>query len=189
MGKNDYIEVKHENQNRAKGFTMVDNIVLDDNEISVQARFLYAQLLKYAFNKEKCFPKQKDLAEICNSSVRTIQNWLKELVDYGLIETKERRDSKTKRRMTNLYIIKDVNKVYKLSTGHTKSVSHGGESHTKSVSGAPRNEFRDTHTKSVSGRKEYELINNKNKRRKDTPPSNKPKPSSDVDKMEKRGWI
>lgn len=87
------------------GFTVISNDVIQNKNISVGAKSLYFLLSSYCFaDKKECFPSQKTLAEQLNKSVRTIQRWLKELEENGLIQIKNRGY------LTNLYTI--LKKIY-----------------------------------------------------------------------------
>lgn len=67
---------------------MVPNEVLDESQLSIQARFLYIVLLKHCYQKETCFPGQKALAAVLGCGERNIRVLLKQLVNEGLIEIK-----------------------------------------------------------------------------------------------------
>ncbi len=94
--------IRFENKKQEKGFTQTPNHILLNNKIPYQARFLFIILLRYAWNKQQCFPGQTRIAEDIGVSQRTIRNWLSDLEQHGLIEIIQRGLNKT-----NLYVIKD----------------------------------------------------------------------------------
>lgn len=68
------------------GFTLIDNDTMLEN-ISDGAFRLYCVLQSYCYGeKDICFPAQKTLGEKLRRSVRTIQRYIKELVEAKLIE-------------------------------------------------------------------------------------------------------
>lgn len=68
------------------GFTLIDNDTMLDT-ISDGAFRLYCVLQSYCYGeKDICFPSQKTLGEKLRRSVRTVQRYIKELVDARLIE-------------------------------------------------------------------------------------------------------
>lgn len=68
------------------GFTLIDNDTMLNN-ISDGAFRLYCVLQSYCYGeKDICFPSQKTLGEKLRRSVRTVQRYIKELVEAKLIE-------------------------------------------------------------------------------------------------------
>ena len=68
------------------GFTLIDNDTMVEN-MSDGAFRLYCVLQSYCFGeKDICFPSQKTLGEKLRRSVRTIQRYIKELVEAKLIQ-------------------------------------------------------------------------------------------------------
>jgi hypothetical protein len=84
----------------AGGFTQVPNCVLNDPEISLGAKVIYAKLLSYAWNNNLVFPGQERLAEEIGSAKRTVIRVLAELERRGYVEVKRRGQG-----LTNLYIL------------------------------------------------------------------------------------
>jgi len=85
----------------AGGFTQVPNIVLEHQTLSAGAKLTYAMLLRYAWQKDKCFPGQNRLAKDMGSSRRTVIRHIKELRESGYLETRKRGQGRT-----NVYILK-----------------------------------------------------------------------------------
>ena len=77
------------------GFTQVPNFILTKKELSVGAKLAYAMLLKYAREKDYCFPGQQTLAEDIGSSERSVRTYQKELEDVGFLEVVRRGLGKT----------------------------------------------------------------------------------------------
>jgi hypothetical protein len=72
------------------GFTQVPNFILTNKDLSVGAKLYYAMLLKYAREKDYCFPGQQTLAEDIGSSERSVRTYQKELEDAGFLEVTQR---------------------------------------------------------------------------------------------------
>lgn len=69
------------------GFTQVQNDVLLDVRLSMQARLLYAVLRYHARDDAECFPGMDTLArELGVKSRRSVFDYLGELVEAGLVE-------------------------------------------------------------------------------------------------------
>lgn len=85
----------------SSGFTQVPNAILQNKDLSPGAKITYSMLLKYAWEKEKCFPGQERLADDIGISKRSVITFLKEIEKIGYLETKRRG-----RGLTNIYILK-----------------------------------------------------------------------------------
>ena len=85
------------------GFAAFPYVVMNNTALSVGARFTYAMLLQFAWQKGETFPKQQTLADRIGVSIRQVQRYLEELRDAKYIEI-ERKD----KRFHNTYIIKKV---------------------------------------------------------------------------------
>src|SRR5882757_1355327 len=72
------------------GFTQVPNFILTNKDLSVGAKLYYAMLLKYAREKDYCFPGQQTLAADMGSSERSVRTYQKELEDAGFLEVAHR---------------------------------------------------------------------------------------------------
>jgi Helix-turn-helix domain len=83
------------------GFTQVPNFILENPELSVGAKVIYAMFLRYAWHNDKCFPGQARLAEDIGMSIGRVNQFIKELEAAQLIEIIKRGQGKT-----NLYTIK-----------------------------------------------------------------------------------
>lgn len=83
-----------------RGFTQVPNFVLTNKDLTPGEKITYAMLLKYAWNKEACFPGQDTLAEDVGIALRSVNTHIKGLREHGLLEIKRRGLGKT-----NLYLL------------------------------------------------------------------------------------
>lgn len=83
-----------------EGFTQVPNFILRDPSLSIGAKVTYAMFLSYAWTNDHCFPGQERLAQDMGLSRPSINRFVAELSDAGLITIQRRGLGKT-----NLYII------------------------------------------------------------------------------------
>lgn len=81
-----------------KGYTSVPNHVLVSTKISPGAKFAYTMLLKYAWEKDFCFPGQETLAKDMGSGVRSVVRYMQELEKAGFLKIVRRGQGKS-----NLY--------------------------------------------------------------------------------------
>ncbi|WP_338832843.1 hypothetical protein MHLNE_15900 [Moorella humiferrea] len=89
-----------------QGFTTAPNAVLYESRLSVQARWLYCILLSFAWQENECWPGQERIAEVAGWHVNTVEKYLKELRDFGLISWKRQGFGRP-----NIYYIHDPSKV------------------------------------------------------------------------------
>ncbi len=97
----------HEDIALKHGYTLIPNIVLDDESISNNAQLVYLHLLKYSWGKGSCYPGHQKLAEKLKLSRRSIIRALQELKAKQLIDWKQRGLNKT-----NIYRIRDLIHAY-----------------------------------------------------------------------------
>lgn len=71
------------------GFTSIPNRILENNVLSLGARMTYAMLLKYAWQKDFCFPAQQQLANDLGITDRSVRTFLAELREHELISWKQ----------------------------------------------------------------------------------------------------
>ena len=77
------------------GFTQVPNFILTNKDLSVGAKLYYAMLLKYAREKDHCFPGQDTLAQDTGSGERSLRRYQEELQKAGFLEVTQRGLGKT----------------------------------------------------------------------------------------------
>ncbi len=85
----------------AGGFTQVPNMLLNNTDLSAQAKLAYAKLLSYAWHNNMVFPGQERMAQETGSSQPTIARAIKELEQQGWLQIQRRGQGKT-----NIYILK-----------------------------------------------------------------------------------
>ena len=73
-----------------KGWTGVPNFILESDQISVGAKLTYAMLLKYAREMDECFPGQDRLAKDMGTARQSINGYIRELREAGLISVERR---------------------------------------------------------------------------------------------------
>lgn len=100
-------KIIHKDATLKKGFTIMPNIVMLDERLSFQARFLYQLMLMFSWLKGNCFPGQDRLAQIMKVHRNSVLRYLQELKDYGLVSWKRRGLNKT-----NIYYIEKLDNVY-----------------------------------------------------------------------------
>lgn len=84
----------------ARGYTQVPNAILEHPELTPGAKLTYAMLLRYAWQKDRCFPGQGHLAKDVGAGERSIRTYLKELESGGFLEIHQRGLGKS-----NLYVL------------------------------------------------------------------------------------
>ncbi len=83
------------------GFTQVPNMILNDKNLSAQAKLAYAKLLSYAWFSDRVFPGQERMAEETGVSKSVVNRAILELQQRGYLEIQRRGQGKT-----NVYILK-----------------------------------------------------------------------------------
>lgn len=73
-----------------RGWTGVPNFILESKEISVGAKLTYAMLLKYARELEECFPGQGRLADDIGTTRQSVNAYIRELRQAGLVSVRRR---------------------------------------------------------------------------------------------------
>jgi hypothetical protein len=72
------------------GFTAIPNRILENRDLTLGARMTYSMLLKYAWQKDFCWPAQERIAVDLGVSDRSVRTFLKELRENHLITWKQR---------------------------------------------------------------------------------------------------
>lgn len=83
-----------------EGFTSLPNALWIADDLSANAKLLYAALTFHSFQKGRAWPGQPTLAAETGLSDSSVRRALRELEDYGVLETVRRGQSKT-----NLYFL------------------------------------------------------------------------------------
>lgn len=80
--------------------------------LSNDAIVLYLKLKSMAYGKKTfCFPSVQTLADFFKVSRRTVQRWMSELTERGVIQRVEWFNDKTNMQTSNRYLIRDIAKV------------------------------------------------------------------------------
>ena len=83
-------EVGHADELWAGGFTAVPNALLADPSLSLGAKMVFVQLLRFSWQDGGCFPGQGGLAENMGVAVRSIRRYVGELEEAGLVRVDQR---------------------------------------------------------------------------------------------------
>ena len=67
-------------------FGIVNDKVISDPELTIQAKGIYSILCTFANKQRKCFPSIATIADIANVSQRTVDRKIKELKDKKYVE-------------------------------------------------------------------------------------------------------
>jgi hypothetical protein len=71
------------------GFTAIPNRLMENADLSLDARMVYAMLLKFAWQKDFCFPPQDRIATDLGIGIRSVRTYLNEFREAGLITWKQ----------------------------------------------------------------------------------------------------
>jgi hypothetical protein len=87
---------------RKEDFTQINNAIMNDTRLSVNARFLFLQLFQFAWkiNAQGVFPGHRQLSIRMRIRRRRLQDYMDELKDAGLIKVRQRGVMRT-----NIYTI------------------------------------------------------------------------------------
>jgi Helix-turn-helix domain len=88
------------------GFVQLPKQVLFARNLSHSAKLLYAVLLGYAWQENRCFPGYERLSQDMQVTKKTVIGYMKELETIGLVSQQRRGRGKT-----NLYTLHDLRKV------------------------------------------------------------------------------
>jgi biotin operon repressor len=84
----------------ASGFTQVPNFILNNQQLTPNAKVIYAKLLSYAWHNNAVFPGQDKMAVEIGSSQQSVSRGIKELEDAGYLMITRRGQG-----MTNIYTL------------------------------------------------------------------------------------
>jgi len=84
-----------DDESLVSGFTSVPNQILTNSELSIPARLTYVMLLKYAWEKDSCFPGQDRLAQDLGVTRKAVNKYLRELKEKGFVSWKRQGMGKT----------------------------------------------------------------------------------------------
>lgn len=86
-----------------RGFVQLPKAVLYARNLSRDAKLLYAVLLGYAWQEQRCFPGYQRLCADLNASENAVRKWMRELEDAHMISQRRRGQGRT-----NLYIFHNL---------------------------------------------------------------------------------
>src|SRR5690242_16868442 len=92
-----------EDQSIRYGFIQLPKQILYARNISRDAKFLYAILLGYAWQEQRCFPGYNRLCADLQASENMVRKYMRELEAIGLLKQKRRGLGKT-----NIYTLCDL---------------------------------------------------------------------------------
>lgn len=87
-------------------FAAVPHAVLYDKRLSMEAKVIYALLKSRAMDKNYCLVSQPRLAEDAGMGLRTVERYIAELKDFGLISVDKRKNNSA------VTVIRPVSAVY-----------------------------------------------------------------------------
>ena len=71
-------------------FGLVDADVIQDSELSLRAKAIYALLSTYANRERECYPSVSSLCDRAGVSRRTMERILKELIEKNYVKRRNR---------------------------------------------------------------------------------------------------
>jgi hypothetical protein len=87
-------------------FTMIDNVILMSEQLSIYDKAVYCTLCAFASNFDKsCYPSYQTIARKARCSRRKVIDVISHLESIGLIEKQEQHNSKGENK-SNLYVVK-----------------------------------------------------------------------------------
>ena len=85
----------------AGGFTQIPNCIINNQELSLGAKVVYAKLLSYAWHNQMVYPGQETMANELGAGRRSIVRFVAELERVGYLEVERRGQG-----LTNRYILR-----------------------------------------------------------------------------------
>jgi Helix-turn-helix domain len=92
-----------EDQSLRHGFVQLPKMILYAQNLTRDAKLLYAVLLGYAWEKDRCFPGYRRLCRDMQASENMVRKYMRELEAVGLLSQKRRGLGKT-----NIYTLHDL---------------------------------------------------------------------------------
>jgi DNA-binding transcriptional ArsR family regulator len=86
-----------------RGYVQLPKLVLYARNLSRDAKLLYAVLLGYAWQEQRCFPGYQRLCADLEASENAVRTWMRELEDAHLISQRRRGQGRT-----NVYIFHNL---------------------------------------------------------------------------------
>ena len=95
-----------EDQSLSLGFVQLPKKILWASNLSRDAKILYAVLLGYAWQEDRCFPGYRRLCQDVGATEKMVRKYMRELDTVGLVSQRRRGQGKT-----NLYTLHDLRTV------------------------------------------------------------------------------
>ena len=80
-----------------KKHLLIPENVLNDKNLTINEKYLYAQIICFCKNNRTCFASNKYFSNIFSVSTRSISRWLKKLVQLGYIKNESTNKKSNKR--------------------------------------------------------------------------------------------
>ena len=90
-----------------RGFVQLPKAVLYARNLTRDAKLLYAVLLGYAWQEQRCFPGYRRLCADLGASENAVRKWMRELEEANLISQRRRGQGRT-----NLYLFHNLSTAY-----------------------------------------------------------------------------
>jgi hypothetical protein len=100
----DIVEVKYNNI-IGLGFGIIPRVIMRDKELAAGAKLVFSYLCSFAGTSDKAWPKLNLMVKELGYSRKTLQKYIKELEDKGLITRKQRRENGSQTFGNNIYYI------------------------------------------------------------------------------------
>ena len=78
-----------------QGFVQIPVAIVRNSEIPLGAKMVYTALLSYAWHNDSVFPGQQRLARDAGTARQTVNKYIQELVQAGLVSIKHRGQGNT----------------------------------------------------------------------------------------------
>lgn len=89
----------------SKGYGMVTKVAMQDRELPIQAKGIYAYMCSFAGGKDEAHPSLSRITYDLDMDRKTVQKHIKTLVDKGYIEVDRGRYVESKKFAPNYYTI------------------------------------------------------------------------------------
>lgn len=123
------------------GWTGIDNNVINNKLLSVQARFILIFILSKNENKDEI--NQEIIADNCNLSVKQVSRYLNELKTYKHLKINKEPDPNNKNKFTYKYSVNEHSSVLPVDINHRTSMSCGKNINKTSVKPSDNKQLED----------------------------------------------
>lgn len=123
------------------GWTGIDNNVINNKLLSVQARFILIFILSKNENKDEI--NQEIIADNCNLSVKQVSRYLNELKTYKHLKINKEPDPNNKNKFTYKYSVNEHSSVLPVDINHRTYTSSGKKTNKTSVKHSDNKQLED----------------------------------------------